>query len=331
MKQLRLVVLGLLAASLIGCTASTDATEVGVRTVNVALIGKQGVQDDIYPPGRTHFFFRPTSTWSVFDTAVQNLAMQGEDALRFKTIDGNDISVNVTIAWRVNPLKAPYLVKFVGGSTTEVGQVLVRPVARTIVRDVLNSLSSEEYYQAEKRFLMGEEAHRRLSLVLENEGIVVDQVLLGEHGFNQQYEQMIRDRKFAEQEASRLISATEAAREERKRDLEKAKGGVMKLIAEADGDAQKRKLEADAIYYERQQQAEAILAEKQARAEGLTERARALSGSGGRNMVKLEIARALQGKKIIFVPAGSGMDLRTTDVNDLLQVYGATTIANPDK
>ena len=92
-------------------------------------------------------------------------------------------------------------------------------------------------------------------------------------------------------------------------------------------DAAKLRLEADAIYFEREQQAKAILAEKRSRAEGLTARARALSGSGGRNMVKIEVARALKGKKILFVPAGSGMDLRSTDMNALLQTYGTKALA----
>ena len=39
-------------------------------------------------------------------------------------------------------------------------------------------------------------------------------------------------------------------------------------------------------------------------------------------MVKLKVAEALQGKSLIFVPT-NGMDLRTTDMNELLQTYGA--------
>ena len=130
----------------------------------------------------------------------------------------------------------------------------------------------------------------------------------------------------AEQEAARLTSETRAAFEEMARDLERAKGDVGKQVEEARGEAEKRRLEADAIYFERERQAQASLAEKQALAEGLTERARAMSGAGGEAMVKLKIAEALKGKKIVFIPAGSGMDLRNTDVNQLLEVYGAKSL-----
>ena len=168
---------------------------------------------------------------------------------------------------------------------------------------------------------------RRLNAVLQSEGILIENVLLGEHKFNATYEQTIRDKKVAEQEAARLTSETRAAFEEMARDLERAKGDVGKQVEEARGEAEKRRLEADAIYFERERQAQASLAEKQALAEGLTERARAMSGAGGEAMVKLKIAEALKGKKIVFIPAGSGMDLRNTDVNQLLEVYGAKSLA----
>ncbi len=310
-----------------------------MRTVHFTLIGSRGVQGEIYPPGGTYFFLRALSSWDVFDVGLQNLRMVresevgdriGDDSVRFKTVDGNDISVNVTIAWTIDPERTPYLLQFVGGTTAEVEQKLVRPVTRAVVRDVLNELTSEEYYRAERRFQLSEVASSRLSKILGQEGVRVEQVLLGEHQFNTTYEQTIRDKKIAEQEAARLLSETEAASEEMKRDLERAKGGVQQVVAEARGSAGKRQLEADASFFEKERQATAILAEKRARAEGLAARARALGGAGGRNLVKLQVAEALQGKRIVFVPAGGGMDLRTTDMNDLLEVYGLQAVSQKE-
>jgi len=337
MKFARIGALALIGLGLVGCSASTESTEIGVRTVNLSMLSSRGVMEEIYPQGGTYFFPRFTSQFNVFDVGLQNLEMVreaqlgdrvGDDSLRFKTIDGNDISVNVTIAWRVDPRMAPYALQFVGSSTAEVEEKFVRPVSRTVVRDVLNQLTSEEYYRAERRFQMGEEARERLNAVMASEGVQVEQVLLGEHKFNTTYEQTIKDKKVAEQEAERLTSETEAAGEEMKRDLERGKGVVTKAIEEAKGESAKKRLEADAIYFERQRQADAILSEKKARAEGLTARARAMSGGGGTSMVKLEVAKALQGKKIIFMPAGGAMDLRRTDVNQLLQTYGIEAVAS---
>ncbi|MCB9684168.1 MAG: prohibitin family protein [Alphaproteobacteria bacterium] len=330
--------LGLTLFSLLtGCTASTEATQVGVRTVNLSVIGGRGIQDEIYPQGQTYFFFRPLSEWTLYDVGLRNLEMfrnpsqgnrAGDDSVRFKTFDGNDVSVDVTVVWSLDPSKAPHVLAKVGQSTDEVEAKLVRPVARSVVRDVLNELSSEAYYQADQRYQAADKARTALNEMLAEEGVHVEQILLGEHKFNDTYEAIIKDKKVAEQESARLVSQTQAAAEEMKRDLERAKGEVNQTIEQARGEAEKRKLEADAIYYERERQAAAILAEKKANAEGLQARARALAGAGGKAMVKLEVARALNGKKIIFVPSGGGTDLRTTDMNDLLQTYGAIALSN---
>ena len=131
----------------------------------------------------------------------------------------------------------------------------------------------------------------------------------------------------AEQEAARVRSETEAAREQRRRELEVAKGEVSTAIEQARGEATKRQLSADAEYFTKQREAEALLAEAKANTEGLKARSKALSGSGGRNMVKLKLAEALSDKPILFIPAG-GTDLRTTDMNRLLQTYGALAITD---
>jgi hypothetical protein len=102
----------------------------------------------------------------------------------------------------------------------------------------------------------------------------------------------------------------------------KAKGQVNTSIEKARGEAEKKQLEADATYYQRQREAEALLAEAKARTEGLKAQARAMAGAGGHNMVKIKVAEALAGKPMLFLPSG-GTDLRTTNMNQLLERYGA--------
>jgi hypothetical protein len=55
---------------------------------------------------------------------------------------------------------------------------------------------------------------------------------------------------------------------------------------------------------------------------------KALTGSGGEVMVKLKLAEALAGKRILLLPvAGGGLDIKTTNVNQLLEAYGARKLA----
>jgi regulator of protease activity HflC (stomatin/prohibitin superfamily) len=244
----------------------------------------------------------------------------------FKTSDGNDIFVDVTITWRITPDKTPYLLQFVGEDTRDVEERLVSPVTRSVMRDLLNELRSEQFYDATLRFAKAEDIRGVCNHYLNPEGVMVEQVLLGEHKFNAKYEDVIKSKTLAEQEASRLRSESEAAREQMRRELEVAKGEVNQKIEAARGEAQKATLSADANYFAKQRQAEAVLAEARANAEGLKAKAKALSGAGGRNMVKLKVAAALKDKPIVFMPTG-GMDMRKTDMNDLLQSLGALSVS----
>jgi hypothetical protein len=103
------------------------------------------------------------------------------------------------------------------------------------------------------------------------------------------------------------------------RNLESARGKVAADIAAAEGALQQAKLAADAELFEQQQNADAIVAERAAKAQAIAKRNEALRGSGGRAMVKLRIAEALEGKSIVLVPGGaSGVGLHKLDVNRLI-------------
>jgi len=159
-------------------------------------------------------------------------------------------------------------------------------------------------------------------------GIVVEKVLTKDYRFNKEYQKAIEDKKVADQQVQKNKSAQHAALEEYKRKLEEAKGEVNKLIADADGVFRKNKIEAD-VYYEKQKLlAEAIKAEGIAEAKGIQEMNNALAGSGGEALVKLRIAEALQDKKIMLLPVSEGgMNLKTTDINQLINTMGIKSLA----
>jgi len=324
-------------APLTGCTChSTGSTHVGVLTRKVTfggLLGKPGIDPEIRAPGATYLFPAFITDWATYDISLQNLAMvrdpnrgdrQGEDDVSFKTIDGNDIRVDVTVAWQIDPKRAPYLLARVGDSTDKVKEKLVRPACRSIVRDVLNELNSEEFYVSDKRFEKANTARERLAAFLNPEGVLVMQVILGEHHFHPQYEQVIHDKKLAEQNAERLRSEARAAAEQAKSNLQKAKGTVAQQLAQASGHLEQVKLQADADFYQSQKQAEAILTEKKARAKAIQKENEALAGGGGKTLVKLRLAESLAGKQLFFVPTGKGgVGLQTLNINQLLSTFAA--------
>jgi regulator of protease activity HflC (stomatin/prohibitin superfamily) len=338
---LQAVVLVATLLSAAGCTMhSTGETEVGVLTRKATffgVLGKPGIQAETYAPGATYTFPALITDWNVFNVALQNLEMVADprrgdrssrDDIEFKTSDGNDIAVDVTVAWRIDGSKASFVLGRVAGSTEGVKDMLVRPACRSIVRDVLNTMTSEEFYVSGKRFLKAEEARTRLASVLGKEGVIVERVILGEHHFHPEYEKVIREKKLAEQTAERMVSEGKAAEQESNRNLETARGEVSQKIAKAKGQLNQVKLQADADFFRGQREAEAIFAEKSAHAKGVEKQNQALAGAGGRAMVKLKIAESLAGKQIVFLPGGGkGSGLQTLNLNDLLTRYAAASAA----
>ena len=336
---MRTILLAALMTALLlatGCSMQTTGeTEVGVRTRKLSLFGEAGVEDRVYEPGSTYFFLAFFNDWNTFDTKLQNLEMtlesgrgdrMGQDDLLFKTIDGNDISLDVIIAYRIDPAKAAYILQYVAQNDRELREKIIRTLARSIPRDIFGELTSEEFYVASERQAKAEEARQRLQSVLEPLGVIVERVLPQDYRFNVEYQQAIEDKKVADQNVEKYKAATRAAREEYLRKLQEAQGTVNEMIARADGQYEQARIEADAYYSQQEQIAQAIEAEGEAQAEGIRSLNEALAGSGGETMVKLEIARALAGKRIVLIPSSEGgFNLRTLDMNQLLDSFGGAT------
>jgi len=326
--------------SLTGCIPhSTGPTEVGVRTVKWSPIHKKGVEDKVYAPGSTYFFVPFLNDWHTFDTRLQNLEMTattmrgdrpGRDDLLFKTVDGNDIGLDVIINYRIMPEKAPMILQEVAENDNQLRENIVRTVTRSKPRDIFGALNTEQFYLADQRAAKAEEVQKALNEILEPYGVIVEKVSTRDYRFNDAYQAAIEAKKVADQQAQKFKSETKATQEEYLSKVESAKGDAARMKAEADGEYQRSVIEADAYYEQKTRVAQAIEAEGYAEAQGILKLNEALAGSGGAAMVKLQIAEALKKKRIVMLPfGGSGLDVRSTDINALLELYGIQKIATP--
>ena len=315
--------LALLAA---GCVPhTTAATEVGIKFNKIT--GSYELKD----PGATHFFLPIINDWKTYDISLRNLVMtaeataagnrEGKDDLRFKTRDGNDIETDVTVRWRVDPAQVSQLWKTVAPETDAVEERLVRPLARSYIRDVLSRLSSEDYYNPQRRFAAANDATNLLAAHLRPYGVVVEQVLLGNFSFKPEYQNLINSRKEAEKTAEKLEAEILATQEVNQANLQQKVAELSQALTAAQGDFEQAKRSADAYLVQRQQQAQAILAEKTAQAEGIRKERAALNSSAGDAYVNLQLIEALQKKEIRQIPKLPGSNM-IIDGNKLLQQLG---------
>ncbi len=302
---------------------TTAATEVGVR------FNKLTSGTEIADPGATYFFTPIINDWTTFDVSTQSLVMSADvegdrpekDDLRFKTRDGNDIETDVTVRWRVDPAKAAQIWKTVAPTTQLVKERLVRPQARSYVRDVLNRLDSEEYYNPDLRFAAASDATKLLAAELQPYGIIVEQVILGDFSFKPEYQKLINQRKEAEKQAEKLEAQILATLEGNKANLQQKTAELTEQSTRAEGELEQAKRAADAYLVKRQQEAQATLAEKSAVAQGIRKERSALNGSAGDAYVSLQLIDALQKKEIRQIPKLPNGNV-IIDGNKLLEQLG---------
>jgi len=257
-------------------------------------------------------------------TASNRGIRASRDDLVFKTIDGNDIALDVIVAYRIDPQKAPDIIMSVAHTNRELEERLVRPITRNITREQFGALKTEDFYVATKRTEKAEEAKNILNNILNRYGVIVESVLPKDYRFNAAYQKAIEEKKIADQMVERFKSETKATIEEYLQKRQQAAGEVNKMIADVDGEYARAKINADAYYEQQTMIARAIEAEGLAQSKGIEKMVEALNSSGGKTMVKIKLAEALAGKKIILLPLGEagGIDLKTTNINELLKLYG---------
>ncbi len=322
--------LTLAAFSLAGCTPhTTEATEVGVK------FNKLTKSYERLDPGATYFFAPLVNDWQTFDVSLRSLIMTakseqgdrtGKDDLRFKTRDGNDIETDVTVRWRIDPTKVSYVWKYVAPDSNTVQERLVRPLARTYVRDVLNRLNSEDFYNPRLRFAAANDATRLLASHLSPYGIKVEQVLLGDFAFKPEYQKLINGRKEAEKTAEKLEAEILATQEKNKTNLQSKVAELTESLTRTQGELEQAKRAADAYLVQHQQDAQATLAEMTAQAEGTRKERAALNSSAGDAYVNLKLIEALQKKELRQIPKLPGGNI-IIDGNKLLQQLGVINYA----
>jgi regulator of protease activity HflC (stomatin/prohibitin superfamily) len=246
---------------------------------------------------------------------------RGKDDLRFKTRDGNDIETDVTIRWRIDPRRVDYVWRFVAPDSDTVQDRLVRPMARTYVRDELNRLNSEDFYNPRLRFAAANDATRLLAAHLSPYGVTVEQVLLGDFAFKPEYQKLINGRKEAEKTAEKLEAEILATQERNKTNLQSKVAELTETLTRSQGELEQAKRAADAYLVQHQQDAQATLAEMTAQAEGTRKERAALNSSAGDAYVNLKLIEALQKKELRQIPKLPGGNI-IIDGNKLLQQLG---------
>lgn len=228
-----LIVIGVITS----CVKQIDAGNVGVKK----LFGK--VQDDILNSGLN--FVNPLVDVIQMDVKTLNYTMSGihdegtksgDDAIRVLTSDGLEVTIDLSVLYRVVPADAPRLLREVGEDYED---KIVRPITRTRIRDnavyyeaiALYSTKRDEFQQ--RIFKTIEEDFKKRGLLLEN--LLVRNITLPA-SVKATIEQKIN----AEQEAQKMQFVLQKEKQEAERKRVEAQGiaDYQRIISESLSDKQ---------------------------------------------------------------------------------------------
>ena len=194
-----------------------DAGEVGVKK----LFGK--VQNDVLPSGL--HIINPLMEVTHMDIKTQNYTMSGmndegsstgaDDAIRVLTSDGLEVTIDLTVLYKVLPVDAPKIVKETG---LDYKDKIVRPLTRTKIRD------NAVYYEAvalysTKRDEFQDRIFKSIDDDFKKRGLILEQLLVRNITLPQSVKTTIEQKISAEQEAQKMqfVLQKETQEAERKR------------------------------------------------------------------------------------------------------------------
>jgi regulator of protease activity HflC (stomatin/prohibitin superfamily) len=212
-----IMIVGLFMASIV----QIDAGEVGVKS----LFGK--VQTDVLKSGL--HMINPLMEVSRLDIKTQNYTMSGihdegvkvgDDAIRVLTADGLEVTIDLTVLFRLTEADAPMLVRETGLNYVD---KIVRPLTRTKIRD--NSV----YYEAVSLYsTKRDEFQNRIFKSIEDDfkkrGLFLEQLLVRNITLPQSVKATIEGKINAEQEAQKMQFILQKEKQEAERKRVEAQG-----------------------------------------------------------------------------------------------------------
>ena len=228
-----LIAIGLLSS----CFVQIDAGYVGVKS----LFGK--VQNDVLNSGL--HFVNPLVTVKELDVKTQNYTMSGihdegmksgDDAIRVLTADGLEVTIDLSVLYRVVPADAPKLIREIGVNYED---KIVRPITRTRIRD------NAVYYEAIALYsTKRDEFQNRIFKTIDDDfrkrGLLLENLLVRNITLPGPVKAAIERKIEAEQEAQKMQFVLQKERQEAERKRVEAQGisDYQRIISESLSDKQ---------------------------------------------------------------------------------------------
>ena len=182
---------------------------------------------------------RQTYTMSI---APNEGAIQGDDSITARTSDGQEIFVDASVIFSIDPEKVVQLhIEW----QTRYDLELVRPLARGIIRDVVSQYQVEQVVTSQ-RVAMITQISDDMSQKLEENGLILVNFILRNITFSPEYAASVEQKQVAEQLAQQAKFVVEQRRQEAEQARQVAQGQADAVVINAQGAADARIIQAQA-------------------------------------------------------------------------------------
>jgi Skp family chaperone for outer membrane proteins len=316
--------------SLCNACAKIKPDEIGVRTANFG--SAKGIVEKDFDPGYYRFLW-PMDTWNRFPRTVQRLSFwrdstlpqsQTENPIAITSSDGDRVQIGIEVFYRIKDGHAHKVVQDSGIGDRYIR--LVRDLAIETTRTIFGQMSTENFYDSHEREKLREEARDYLNERLSHRGFELINFLVVTLEFDPAYENLIKQKKIADQMVALENSKARAAEESGKVELirqetqvklrtiqHETDATITQITSETDlriasvkSEAEQYAIQlgADADLYKKHKEAQSTTLLKNAEADGTLRLNQALMGPGARNLTALEAARNLRFEDIVFPSIG---------------------------
>jgi regulator of protease activity HflC (stomatin/prohibitin superfamily) len=198
-----------------------DRGEVGVQV----LFGK--VQSDVLESGL--HFINPVEEVDTLSVQVQNYTMsskdsegqvRGDDAIRVLSSDGLEVTIDLSVLYKINPDKAPFILQNIGPNYED---KIVRPVTRTAIRDNAVNYQAVDLYSV-KREEFQAKINKTITDNFAKNGLEVQQILVRNISLPASVKASIESKINAEQDAQKMQFVLQKEKQEADRKRIEAQG-----------------------------------------------------------------------------------------------------------
>ncbi len=224
-----------------------------IQPTEVAVIFNT-LNGDLEDPPRTsgtHIVVPVLQTITIYPISQQEYTMSGStnegartgnDAVRARTVDGQEVSLDITVLYSIDPTKANIV-----HTRWPVGYQdnFVRPTVRGFVRDTISQYRAVDIY-GEQRSAVETNIQDLLAARMATEGFILSDVLVRDITFSEQFSASIENAQIAQQEAEQARLRVQQREQEAAQARAVAQGEADAVVTRAEGEAQAIVLRAQA-------------------------------------------------------------------------------------